>query len=433
MKGKLKKTMTFLMAMGLCLYFTGCSAEQMAYLETAGERMEEFGCAAGEELRKWGNEAGQMLQELEVQELEEMLEVPETATEPPTQATEPSTEPAIQPTDAAELPLETNVIVTKPITYFELSQLNERGEKLYDAIYKAAMQCEKTATVYEIYQPDEIQKVLNAVRADHPELFWLESGFEYRTETMSYNEKTTVTLTGYGDWSERMLSKQTQEVEAVALGILREAMTYETDYERAVFVHDYLVNMTTYSFESDERYSIYGCLVDRACVCAGYAKTYQYLLQRLGISCGYTVGEANGGSHAWNFVELDGAYYWVDVTWDDPISETPELLHRYCFVTTEMLERTHTISDEENLFIPVCDTMDCNFYVQEDSYFTAYDDAVTAAIAAGKKELCFSNAAAYEETLADLIEEHNMWTYLPADRYSYICDDEHYVLKLDYK
>ena len=58
-------------------------------------------------------------------------------------------------------------------------------------------------------------------------------------------------------------------------------------------------------------------------MCAGYAKAYQLILNRMGIECGYITGNAVNdmvsGPHAWNYVRLDGNYYQVDVTWDDPL------------------------------------------------------------------------------------------------------------------
>ena len=62
--------------------------------------------------------------------------------------------------------------------------------------------------------------------------------------------------------------------------------------------------------------SAYSALVLGKTVCAGYARAYQYLLQKLGIPCYYCTGYA-GENHAWNIVKLEDTYYNVDVTWSD--------------------------------------------------------------------------------------------------------------------
>ena len=51
-------------------------------------------------------------------------------------------------------------------------------------------------------------------------------------------------------------------------------------------------------------------------VCAGYAKAYSMLLSKAGIES-FRVGSP---THMWNVVNINGYYYQVDVTWDDPIT-----------------------------------------------------------------------------------------------------------------
>lgn len=59
-------------------------------------------------------------------------------------------------------------------------------------------------------------------------------------------------------------------------------------------------------------------------VCEGYARAFKVLCDRLGIPCVLTEGFARGGVddrvqlHMWNYVQIDGKWYAVDVTWNDP-------------------------------------------------------------------------------------------------------------------
>lgn len=58
----------------------------------------------------------------------------------------------------------------------------------------------------------------------------------------------------------------------------------------------------------------------------GYAKAYMLIMNELGIECGLVTGIAknstgSSGGHAWNYINLDGDYYMVDVTWDDPVEQ----------------------------------------------------------------------------------------------------------------
>ncbi len=53
-------------------------------------------------------------------------------------------------------------------------------------------------------------------------------------------------------------------------------------------------------------------------VCQCYALLMNALLQRVGVESRYLSGTlSSGGSHAWNLVKIDGAWYHIDATWDD--------------------------------------------------------------------------------------------------------------------
>jgi hypothetical protein len=70
---------------------------------------------------------------------------------------------------------------------------------------------------------------------------------------------------------------------------------------------------------------------------------YQDLLQRVGIPSEVVISEAM--NHSWNLVQLDGNWYHVDVTWDDPTPDvTGRVLHTHFLKTDEEIgnaERPH--------------------------------------------------------------------------------------------
>ncbi|MBP3351331.1 MAG: hypothetical protein J6L65_02885 [Lachnospiraceae bacterium] len=58
-------------------------------------------------------------------------------------------------------------------------------------------------------------------------------------------------------------------------------------------------------------------------VCEGYARAFKVLCDKAGIPCVLVSGNADNGSgtpeaHMWNYVQIDGKWYAVDVTWNDP-------------------------------------------------------------------------------------------------------------------
>ena len=56
-------------------------------------------------------------------------------------------------------------------------------------------------------------------------------------------------------------------------------------------------------------------------------------------------GICTGSNHAWNYVKVDGKYYWLDVTWDDLDSHATgyQAEHTYFLVNSDMLLRSRNI------------------------------------------------------------------------------------------
>ncbi len=100
----------------------------------------------------------------------------------------------------------------------------------------------------------------------------------------------------------------------------------KSDYDKIRLVHNYLRDTIEYdsTVSKDNIYDIYGALVLRECVCEGYAKAFQYIMNEVGIENVIVIGTGTNStgkteSHAWNYVKLNDNWYAIDVTWDDPI------------------------------------------------------------------------------------------------------------------
>ena len=94
-------------------------------------------------------------------------------------------------------------------------------------------------------------------------------------------------------------------------------------------VHDYLIENIQYdtTITKDNIYNIYGAMVNHEAVCEGYARSFKYLMDCLGIPCSLVIGKGTNSegkteNHAWNYVQIGDYWYAVDTTWDDPVSTT---------------------------------------------------------------------------------------------------------------
>ena len=141
------------------------------------------------------------------------------------------------------------------------------------------------------------------------------------------DDDNTILVVGYQYTPEGAAEKRRQDAEeqaAVDSAIASCVTDGMSDYEIAKALHDYLATHNEYDMRlysgnlpALSRTS-YGALVNRTSVCSGYALAYQHLMEDAGIPCEYVTGMTTRGSHAWNIVQIDGEWYHVDVTWDDP-------------------------------------------------------------------------------------------------------------------
>lgn len=114
-----------------------------------------------------------------------------------------------------------------------------------------------------------------------------------------------------------------QEIRAIIDRNVSPGMTTE---QKVKAIHDYLVlncDYDYYSYQSGEvpkvSYSYVGVFRNRKAVCNGYAQAFALCMKVLDIPCRMITGGAGDGGHAWNQVCVDGTWYYIDVTWDDPI------------------------------------------------------------------------------------------------------------------
>ncbi len=129
----------------------------------------------------------------------------------------------------------------------------------------------------------------------------------------------------------------------------------QTDMEKVFYVHEWLVQNIAYDREhlSDDvqdDHNLRGALLEGTAVCDGYAKTYALTLRKLGIT-GVLVTSKDIG-HAWNMVELDGNWYQVDCTWDDPVDGSDQLgycMHKHLLCTTEEMNTNHNDDGDDSV------------------------------------------------------------------------------------
>ena len=124
--------------------------------------------------------------------------------------------------------------------------------------------------------------------------------------------------------------------------------TSMTTEEKIRSAHDYIINHSEYDTERSD-YNIvnyesdtaFGPLLQGYSLCGGYTDAMALFLEDLNIK-NYKVASKN---HVWNALEQNGIWYHLDLTWDDPITNTGQALleYNYFLITTdELLEKEQT-------------------------------------------------------------------------------------------
>ncbi len=119
-----------------------------------------------------------------------------------------------------------------------------------------------------------------------------------------------------------------------------------SQYEIVKQVHDYVINNASYD-KTLTKYSAYENYFDQSSTCQGYASLAYKMLTQAGIPTRIITGTADGQSHGWNIVNLDGKWYNLDLTWDDPLTvDGSDILVYDYFLKSEEEFKNH-IRDSE--------------------------------------------------------------------------------------
>lgn len=182
----------------------------------------------------------------------------------------------------------------------------------------------------------EYQSAIEALIYENPDIFYLDvtkmyiniekitkiTGTKYNVFINNGNDITYLTK---GFYSKEDVEEYETQINQIKNRIIVN-LQGKSNYDKIKIVHDYLIDTIEYETDLSQNniYDLYGALVNKRCVCEGYARAFQYLMNELGIENTIVIGTGTNSkgqteSHAWNYVELDGKWYAVDVTWDDPI------------------------------------------------------------------------------------------------------------------
>lgn len=210
---------------------------------------------------------------------------------------------------------------------YHYSLLNARQKKIYKYLYDKKDNFIKGKDIYfsllnvslGSINSKEVMNVHESLYLDHPEFFLINT---YNQPTYYSSAFGIISMSFLNKSKASTLSNKLKSIDSVVNKVVANAKKKHNDYEKVKYVHDYIINNMSYKLNT--ALSIDGYTVKTG-QCMTYAFMMTYALNKLNIKSIYVTGKANGGAHAWNYVNLNNKWYFLDATWDD----TSNLARRY--------------------------------------------------------------------------------------------------------
>lgn len=323
---------------------------------------------------------------------------------------------------------------------YAYNTLDDETKKTYDEILQVILEHQESTEV-STKSVETLDLAYRAIFADYGGVFWV-SGYsycEYRKKTVPDQVYALEFFPNYTKTKEERDLLQTQidgKTEQVLQGISAEM----SDFEKAKYVYDYLAQNVTYVRDAEENQNIISVFLNQQTVCQGYASAMQYLLEKAGIQSMIVTGHANGEPHAWNVVQLDGEYYYMDVTAALPSEQlqqkglTAWIDYSYFAVMSAEIETHYKVDDF--MLVPNCTAIDNNYHVHEGLFFTEWEPEKIKVLLQESFEneeniftVKFASKELYEKASQYLIEEGNIMNMgLNQETFYYIVNDDMKVL-----
>lgn len=138
---------------------------------------------------------------------------------------------------------------------------------------------------------------------------------------------TTLSFT-YSETAERDIEIYREEISR----LVRLSDESWTDLEIALFYHDYICS--AYKYDTNLNiYDAFTLITEKEGVCQANALLYTELLSMCGVPVKFVSSKKM--AHAWNMVQIDGEWYHVDITWDDPVNDRYGLASHKFFLLSD--------------------------------------------------------------------------------------------------
>lgn len=195
-----------------------------------------------------------------------------------------------------------------------------------------------------------ISIAIKDIQNKYPRLFWVENYYCCKFKTSNYKvTRIGLKLNCYTNFNinkglQQVINKVdslTADFDNYVQSIINLIPDSYSDYEKVLFVNDYFC--TNYKYDTSYSiYNAYDLFKKGTGVCQAYTLAFMAVMDELGIECDSVPSKEM--NHIWNIVELNGKWYHIDVTWNDPYWETYDIdtlgraEHKYFLLSSEGMQ-----------------------------------------------------------------------------------------------
>ena len=216
-------------------------------------------------------------------------------------------------------------------------------KQLIDLIYYFINSGNETVNAYCVKEYDNCIKDLETISKDQESLSLLNNFVHpynsFSKLSFTYDERGNFTIKSTKIYSDKMIKELNTIIDDFIDKNIEKNMTIE---EKLKIIHDFIIDNTEYDVLkmdniNDPTYqssNAYGVLLEHYGICSGYADTLAIFLNKLGI-INYKI---SNDEHIWNLAYINNKWVHLDLTWDDPVSETPINRSDYFMIDTKTLQ-----------------------------------------------------------------------------------------------
>lgn len=228
---------------------------------------------------------------------------------------------------------------------FYYNQLSEDEKQAYDRIISKIYTMPDEIYISKI-DDTQLDNVFAAILKDNPDIFF--TGRQVSRRKIGFGLLCSIEYI----FTKEEYEMRKAQLDEVCNEIIASLSDPEDEWQTELEIHDYIIGKCRYKIVEGEHVysSAYGALVNGEAGCEGYSKAMQLLLDKVGIEnyviCGNAENKDNRATpHMWNIVNINGDFYHLDCTWDDPDTGEKDKTyenHLYFNVDDKTISKTHS-------------------------------------------------------------------------------------------